>query len=102
MFHFVDVYDGSECPVCKRGKRIERQAYDTNSRGELHRVCVVRDKQRSRPAVMTVGYTSCTNPNCALHCDIGFRKEQDAKQILKQVRIAAYSGSKKKKRRRRR
>ena len=91
-FHFVDSYDGSTCHVCKRGKRIERAAYDVNSRGELCRVIVARDHDRERPGVITVGYTTCTNPHCPIHCNVGYRKIRDAKYLLKQIRAHAYNG----------
>lgn len=91
-FHFVDSYTGQKCPVCKKGARIDRQAFDVNSKGELCRVVAARDYDRVRPGVITVGYLTCTNPRCPVHVNIGKRKIRDAKYLLKQIRAHAYKG----------
>jgi hypothetical protein len=91
-FHFVDSYTGQKCHVCKRGARIDRQAFDVNAKGELCRVVAIREHNRERPGVITVGYLSCSNPRCPVHVDIGNRKIEDAKYLLKQIRAHAYKG----------
>ena len=91
-FHFVDTYPGTRCHVCKKGARIDRQAFEVNRHGELVRVCAVREHNRERPGVITVGYLTCTNPRCAMSVDIGYRKIKDAKHLLKQIRAHAYKG----------
>jgi len=88
-FHFVDEYFGT-CMVCKRGKRIDRVAYDVNHKGELCRVIAMRDQNRERPGVITVGYTTCTNWRCPVHVSVGYRKVKDAKILLKNIRASAY------------
>jgi len=91
-FHFVDSYPGAKCLICKKGARIEREAFDVNAKGELCRVIVMREHNRERPGVITVGYTTCTNPRCPIHCNVGKRKISDAKYLLKQIRAHAYKG----------
>lgn len=91
-FHFVDSYPGKKCHVCKRGARIDRQAFDVNNKGELCRVIAMREHDRERPGVLTVGYLTCTNPRCAVYVHIGKRKVKDAKYLLKQIRAHAYKG----------
>jgi len=99
-FHFVDTYPDQTCHVCKRGARIDRQAYDVNSKGELCRVLAMREHDRERPGVITVGYISCTNPGCPLCVNIGMRKVKDAKYLHKQIRAHAYKGNRGRRRKR--
>lgn len=93
-FTFVDDYRG-KCHICKRGTRIDRMAYDVNHKGELCRVIAVRERNRERPGVITVGYTTCTNWRCPVHVSTGYRKVRDAKAILRAVRATAYSKKRK-------
>jgi hypothetical protein len=90
VFTFHDVYSG-KCMVCKKGNRIERQAFDVDRTGNLVRCVVIRDNKRSRPALMTVGYTCCDNPRCELHVAIGNRKAADAGKLMRKIRAAKYS-----------
>ena len=92
-FHFVDEYFGT-CHVCKKGKRIDRVAYDVNHKGELCRVIAIRTQNRERPGVTTVQYTTCTNWRCPVHVSVGYRKVRDAKLLLKNIRASAYKRKK--------
>jgi len=89
-FHFVDTYLGRKCHVCKVGSLVDRSAFDIDVNGELCKVLALRTNDRERPGLMSVGYTTCTNSRCVLFTEIGNRKVNDAKYLLKQIRSHAY------------
>jgi len=101
-FYFVDGYNHGKCIVCKKGDRIDRDAYDVNEKGDLVSVCIMREHNRERPGVIRVGYTTCSNPRCSMHCNVGYRKVKDAQYLLKQIRAHSYKSRSKKRRPQRR